>query len=50
VDYSHGVRLVRNEMRIGEEAAEVTEVLRDPARCSLLSDEGPIDPPCYPLE
>jgi hypothetical protein len=48
VDYSHGVRLVRDEMQIDGQPAKVSEVLRDPQRCELLSDEGPIDPPRYP--
>jgi hypothetical protein len=47
VDYSHGVRLIRDAMIIGGKPASVADVLRDPQRCKLLSDEGPIDPPRY---
>jgi hypothetical protein len=50
VDYSHGVRLVRDAMQINGRPAKASEVLRDPQRCELLSDEGPIDPPRYPKE
>jgi hypothetical protein len=48
VDYSHGIRLVRDEMQLDGKPAKITEVLPDPARCPLLSDEGPVDPPRYP--
>ena len=50
VDYSHGVRLVRDWITIDGNAFKITEVLRDPQRCALLSDEGPIDPPRYPID
>jgi hypothetical protein len=50
VDYSHGVRLVRDAMQIDGQPAKASEVLRDSKRCALLSDEGPIDPPRYPTE
>jgi hypothetical protein len=48
VDYSHGVRLVRDAMTVDGEPARVTELLVDPQRCALVSDEGPVDPPRYP--
>jgi hypothetical protein len=48
VDYSHGVRLVRDQMTINDKPASIAEVLQDPARAPLLSDEGPIKPPRYP--
>jgi hypothetical protein len=48
VDYSHGVRLVRDAMQVDGGPAKASEVLRDSQRCDLLSDEGPIDPPRYP--
>jgi hypothetical protein len=49
VDYSHGVRLVRDWITIDGEVAKITDLLRDLARSALVSDEGPIDPPYYPL-
>ncbi len=42
VDYSHGVRLVRRAMTVNGKSATVPEVLADPARAALLSDEGPV--------
>lgn len=50
VDYSHGVRLVANLTEIDGQALRIIDLLRDPDRCGLVSDEGPIDPPAYPLE
>ena len=49
VDYSHGVRLVRNHVEYDDKtSAKITELLADPARCGLVSDEGPMKPPRYP--
>jgi hypothetical protein len=48
VDYSHGVRLVRDWITIDGEVAKITDLLPDPRRCALVSDEGAIDPPRYP--
>ena len=39
-DYSHGIRLGRAAMVLDGAAVDVREVLRDPARSALLSDEG----------
>lgn len=50
VDYSHGVRLVRRAMTVGDTPTTVEAVLADPQRCALLSDEGPIATPRYPVE
>jgi hypothetical protein len=50
VDYSHGVRLVRNAIEIDGKMSRITELLADPNRCSLVSDEAPMNPPRYPLE
>jgi hypothetical protein len=47
VDYSHGVRLVGDEMKINGKPAKIADLLRDDKLCALLSDEGPIDPPRY---
>lgn len=41
VDFSHGVRLVADEMEIDGRPHDVFDVLRDPALAPLVSDEGP---------
>jgi hypothetical protein len=48
VDYSHGVRLVRDTLLIDGKRAPIKELLVDPTRCALVSDEGVIEPPRYP--
>jgi hypothetical protein len=50
VDYSHGARLVRNAIEVHGKALKIDELLADPARCGLVSDEGPMNPPRYPLD
>jgi hypothetical protein len=50
VDYSHGVRLVLNSIEVDGRRYKVDELLADPNRCGLVSDEGPMSPPRYPLE
>lgn len=40
-DYSHGIRLVSATVLVDGEARSVFDVLEDPARAGLLSDEGP---------
>jgi hypothetical protein len=50
VDYSHGARLVLNNIEIDGKRTKITEVLADPRRCGLVSDEGPMSPPAYPLD
>ena len=50
VDYSHGVRLVRNAFELDGQTVKITDLLADPARCSLVSDEGPMSPPKYPFQ
>lgn len=42
VDYSHGIRLVKKTMRVGDETMPVEAVLADPSLAGLLSDEGTI--------
>jgi hypothetical protein len=49
VDYSHGARLVLNEVTIDGEKVTISDLLADPKRCGLVSDEGPMTPPRYPL-
>jgi len=48
VDYSHGVRLVRNAIQVNGKECKITDLLSDSTRCGLISDEGPMDPPRYP--
>ena len=48
VDYSHGVRLVRNAIEVDGKKCKITDSLAEPSRCGLVSDEGPMDPPRYP--
>ncbi len=50
VDYSHGVRLVRNTIAIDGKQLSIPELLADKERSSLVSDEGPMVPPRYPEE
>ncbi len=42
VDYSHGVRLVRDEMVVEGKKWRVRGVMESPQLCPLLTDEGPI--------
>lgn len=49
VDYSHGARLVRDEIVIDGQRHKITDLLQDAAGAAIVSDEGPIDPPRYPL-
>lgn len=48
VDYSQCIRLVSQRMRVNGREMPVSAVLRDPALCGLLSDEGTIANPRYP--
>ncbi len=50
VDYSHGARLIRDSIQLDDQRVTISELLADPNRCGLLSDEGPMDPPSYPLD
>jgi hypothetical protein len=50
VDYSHGGRLVRNDIVIDGKNFTITDLLEDPSRCGLVSDEGPMTPARYPLD
>jgi hypothetical protein len=42
-DYSHGVRLIKRQVIVDGKPGDIGDVLKDPALCNLLSDEGPID-------
>jgi hypothetical protein len=46
-DYSHGVRLVKNECLVDGKPTTIAAVLKDPQLSVLLSDEGPIDGTFY---
>ncbi len=48
-DYSHGIRLVQNEMIVNGTSALVTDILQSSTLFSLLSDEGTINTPRYPV-
>ena len=47
VDYSHGIRLVRQQMLVNGQVTTVGEVLADPELYVLLSDEGVVETPSY---
>ncbi len=48
VDYSHGIRLVSQQMLLNGQPTNVAAILADPNLCALLSDEGVITAPRYP--
>jgi hypothetical protein len=50
VDYSHGVRLVRDTIEVDGKKLKIAELLADPERCGVVSDEGPMKPPRYPAD
>jgi hypothetical protein len=50
VDYSHGVRLIRDEMVVDGKPAKISDLLQDSQRCDLVSDEDMVNPPRYPIE
>lgn len=47
VDYSHGIRYVFQEMRVGETVMKVRDVLAHPEYHVLLSHEGPVPHSSY---
>lgn len=49
-DYSHGVRLVDQQMRVGSEIVRVSDALADAELAYLLSDDGPLSVMSYPTE
>jgi len=48
-DYSHGIRLVQNNMILNGNNTTVTSILQSVSLNTLLSDEGVIAVPYYPL-
>ncbi len=47
MDYSHGIRLVKQTMLVDGRPMLVQDVLKDPVLCVLISDEGVINDPRY---
>jgi hypothetical protein len=47
VDYSHGVRLMKRTVIVDGVSRDVRQILLNPDRCVLLSDEGPLLRPTY---
>ncbi len=48
-DYSHGVRLILKEAFLNDHATHIDSLLKDPHLWRLLSDEGVILKPYYPI-
>lgn len=48
VDYSHGIRLVQQQMTVNGQPTTVANVLANPELAGLLSDEGMLTNPRYP--
>lgn len=48
-DYSHGIRLVQNKVWVSGKRTTVAKILADKKLCQLLSDEGLIEKPYYPI-
>jgi len=48
-DYSHGIRLVQNKVRVNDKKTTIAKVLADKKLCILLSDEGQIEKSFYPI-
>jgi hypothetical protein len=46
-DYSHGVRLIQQNVLLNGSPTTVSAILQDSVLCPLLSDEGPIARPRY---
>jgi hypothetical protein len=49
VDYSHGIRLVQDSITINGQPASIKSILQNDSLFILLSDEGRIPQPYYPL-
>jgi hypothetical protein len=46
-DYSHGIRYIFKEMRVGSAVMKVQDVLKHPEYHTLISDEGPLEHSSY---
>jgi len=49
-DYSHGMRLVSDVVYVNDKKTSIKKLLKDPALHVLLSDEGSIANPSYPIQ
>lgn len=47
MDYSHGIRLVRQVMMVDGRPQLIQDVLQDPVLCQMISDEGVVTDPRY---
>ncbi|MCB9260064.1 MAG: T9SS type A sorting domain-containing protein [Ignavibacteriales bacterium] len=47
-DYSHGVRLISDQIIVNGDTTNIANVLRDPLLSNLISSEGVIKKPYYP--
>lgn len=50
VDYSHGIRLVQNKVLLNDKRSTVQKILKSEELYELLSDEGRIEKPFYPIK
>ncbi|MCK7541679.1 MAG: hypothetical protein MZV63_67730 [Marinilabiliales bacterium] len=51
VDYSHGIRLMNDQVLVDGQPRLVSELLKDPVLFRLFSnDDQPMQQPCYPLD
>ena len=50
VDYSHGTRLIQNKIWVDGKKTSIPKVLQSPELNVLLSDEGLIEKPFYPVK
>ncbi|MCI0434508.1 MAG: hypothetical protein L0271_12840 [Gemmatimonadetes bacterium] len=50
VGYSHGIRIVHPGILVDGVSMDLLDVLRDPELAPLLSDDGPIAEPRYPVD
>lgn len=48
-DYSHGVRFIQNNVWLNGKKTTLAKILADPILSQLISDEGPIAKPYYPV-
>ena len=48
-DYSHGVRLMSKAVYINGDSIQIEDILKDPNLSTLLSNEGVISKPYYPV-
>ncbi|MCJ0743543.1 hypothetical protein [Pedobacter montanisoli] len=48
-DYSHGLRLVQNKVYLNGKSTTLQKILADPVLSKLISDEGSIEKPFYPI-